>query len=256
MVAGPVVGGLLVGAGLGGVGLAVDSATFAVSAILLIGLTDRHISKDGRPRLMTAVREGWTAITNRPWLVMLMSASALFELLALSAVFSLGPAVVEQSLGGAEVWGMLVTSFGCGGIIGGLLATRLSPARPVVWCAVLLAVLSAQPLFLATGQPAVVIAVLQFLAGMALSVYAAIASSTTQRMVPGHLQSRVASFGTLATTSLLPVGYAIIGAMTAIVGLIETMWAVGSLSITLCLAPLLSSGVRGVRRDSAPQEDS
>jgi predicted MFS family arabinose efflux permease len=255
MVVGPVLGGLLVGSGLAGAGLAMDSATFLASALLLSGLPERRAAPRPRQPIRTDLREGWHVLLGQRWLVMVMIAAALFELLALSAVFSLGPVLADQSLGGAPVWGVLVTAFGLGGIAGGLLATRLSPRRPAVWCAVLLAVLSGQPLVLASGLPVVLIGVLQFGAGVALSCYGAVVGATTQRTIPRAAMSRLSSFDQLATTSLLPLGYVVVGALAGLTSVRLAMWAVALLSGTICLTTLASPGVRSLHRGKEPTDD-
>ncbi|MCX5042162.1 MFS transporter [Aldersonia sp. NBC_00410] len=246
MVAGPIMGGLLVGTGLGALGLAIDAATFAVSAFFLARLPRLRRQPTTRRSVFTDLREGWANLTRRRWLLILFVISALFELLSLSAVFSLGPGLAEESLGGPKAWGVLVTAFGLGGILGGVLATRMAPHRPAVWCAVLLGALSAQPLFLASGLPVVAISMLQFCAGASLTVYAVLSSTLVQRAVPRAVLSRIASFELLATTSLLPVGYLLTGGIAAVVGVAAAMQVVGVFTAVVCLLALASPDLRNL----------
>ncbi|MCZ4610020.1 MFS transporter [Streptomyces sp. Lzd4kr] len=244
MIIGPVLGGLLVGTGLAGTGLIVDSATFLISAVLLTRLPPSKQSCRPRQSILLELRAGWEHLLARRILLLVIVASSLFELLALAAVFSLGPVLANQALGGAHVWGLLVTAFGIGAVSGGLVTVKLSPRRPGVWCAVLLAILSAQPLFLSSGLPIELIAVLQLLTGMSLTAFGAISGATTQRLVPRHALSRVAAFDSLATTGLLPLGYLLVGGLAGLAGIIPAMRIVSVLSIAICLAILASPSVR------------
>lgn len=249
MILGPVVGGILTAAGLAGVGLAFDSLSFLISAVLLVGIRrPERVEPPSRQSLVADFLQGWWALLGQRWLLMVIMASSVFELLSLASVFSLGPALADQSLGGAEVWGVLVATFGVGGVVGGLVAGRIAASRPIVLCAVLLAVLSAQPLNLASGLPVPAIGVLQFCAGASLTIYLALSGSTLQRMVPREVLSRVSSFQMLTTTSLLPVGYLIAGGLSGLVGVPAAMRILAGVAVISCLAIVLSPSVRSVRR--------
>ena len=249
MVVGPVIGGTLAAANLASLGLTFDSLTFLVSASLLIRISLRQKAIPAREKSVVAsFIEGWQALLGQRWLLMIILASSVFELLSLSAVFSLGPSLANQVLGGAEVWGVLVAVFGIGGIIGGLIAPKVPAARPIVLSAVLLAILSAQPLILASGLPVVVIGALQFCAGASLTIYLAISGSTVQRIIPREVLSRVSSFQMLATTSLLPVGYFAAGGLAKLVGVPGAMRIVAAIAIVTCLAIIMSPSVRNIQR--------
>ncbi|MEV3985335.1 MFS transporter [Nonomuraea sp. NPDC049758] len=251
MVLGPVLGGLFVQAGLAALGLGVDAFTFLLSALLLRGLPEMPRTSRPRRRFIADLVEGWQVIAARGWLLMLIVTSSLFHLISLSAVFSLGPAWADQALGGAQAWGTLVTAFGVGGIVGGFAAIRFAPTRPGVVCILLLTVLSAQPLFLSSGAPLAVIAFLQLLAGLSLSLYASTFTTTYQRFTPDDAVSRVSAFDSLASTALLPLGYLLVGWLADLMGIAAAMRVVAAVGILVCLAGLLSKSLRALRHGSA-----
>ena len=49
-----------------------------------------------------------------------------------SAFFILGAVIANDKLGGAAAWGLILTGGAIGGLLGGLLALRLRPKRPLV----------------------------------------------------------------------------------------------------------------------------
>ena len=71
---------------------------------------------------------------------------------------ALGPVVAERSLGGAAAWGSVLAALGVGAVIGGLVAVRARPRRPLL-AAALTFVLFFSPLAaLAAGAPVAVVA--------------------------------------------------------------------------------------------------
>ena len=69
----------------------------------------------------------------------------------------LGPIVAAEELGGAAAWGVILTGGAIGGLLGGVLALRLTPSRPVP-LAIVAWSLGSLPLLALVPLPAFVIA--------------------------------------------------------------------------------------------------
>ena len=67
-IAGPIAAGVLVATVGAGWALAVDAATFAVSAALLAGIRLPRQAAAPRRSFLADLREGWTAFRSRTWL--------------------------------------------------------------------------------------------------------------------------------------------------------------------------------------------
>ena len=113
-----------------GVVYAIDSLSFAISAIFLAGL--RLKPREPSPRqhfladLFDGAREAWSHI----WLRVGFLAAAVANV-GIGIMFVLGPLIAADELGGATAWGIILTGGAVGGLLGGLLALRFRPRRPV-----------------------------------------------------------------------------------------------------------------------------
>jgi MFS family permease len=103
-VAGPALAGLLVATLGAGWALAVDAATFAVSAAFLAALRVPAGDAAAPGSLRRDLAEGWRAFRTRRWLLVANVHAALMNMLVLAPFFVLGPAVALRSLGGAGDW--------------------------------------------------------------------------------------------------------------------------------------------------------
>jgi MFS family permease len=249
MVFGPILGGFLVAAGNSAIGLVIDATTFLFSAVILFGI--RTAAKAGESHGLSSVlhelREGWKALLSQRWLLVIILASGAFHLLALSAVFALGPAYSEHHLNGPSGWGILVAAFGAGGIMGGLISTRFRTTHPGIATLISLIALSSQPFVLASGLPYVVILGWQFLNGIALAFFSVIYGTAMQRFVPRETLGRVGSFDEILTTALMPLGYLLLGLIATVIGPEIAMRLASTAAMLCCALLLLAPSIRNMR---------
>jgi MFS family permease len=237
-VLGPALGGILVVAASPGVALAADAVTFLVCAFLLSRIRIAARDRGDRPGFLSELREGWREFTARTWLW----ASVLFFGLGnfmFAGWMVLGPVIAKSDLGGAGPWAAILTSFGVGAVLGSLTAIRLRPRRPLVACVVAAIPLSLQTLSLALGAPAWVVGVAAFLAGIGLSIHITLWFTVFQREIPERVQSRVASYDTLGSFVLIPIGVAVVGPVSDAIGVTTTLW-VAVVCMWLCWAAILA----------------
>jgi hypothetical protein len=222
-VLGPALGGALVVAGSPGVALAVDAVTFFVCAELL-----RRIRVAGRARgegagFVAELREGWQEFTSRTWLwasVVLFGLGNFF----FAGWIVLGPLVANEELGGAGPWSVILTGGGVGAVIGGVLAMRVRPSRPLVACVLAAVPISLQSVALALVAPVWVIAAASFLGGLGIAVHLTLWFTLFQQNVAEHAQSRVSAYDTLGSFVLMPIGMAVVGPTAAVIGVAATLW--------------------------------
>ena len=191
-IAGPVIAGVLVATAGPGWALAVDAATFGISALFLVA------ARPSRPvppahSFVADLREGWDDFRSRTWLWTTVTAASLGNLF-FAAYFVLGPLVADRELGGAAAWGVIVSGFGVGLLVGGLIVLRIDPQRPV-FVATLSVLLYGLPLAsLGLAVPASSRPALASVAGAGLMVANNLWETTTQRHVPPERLSRVDSY--------------------------------------------------------------
>jgi MFS family permease len=231
-VLGPAVGGAIVVAGSPGVALAVDAVSFLACAELLRRIRVAPPGVTATPGFVAELREGWREFTSRTWL---WASVVFFGIgnLAFAGWIVLGPAIADERLGGAGPWATILTAGGVGAVVGGVLAIRIRPRRPLVACVLAAILISLQTLALAVGAPTWVIAVAAFVGGLGIAVHLTLWFTVFQRQVPERAQSRVASYDTLGSFVLMPLGMALIGPLADMIGLTETLW--------ICLAVMWTS---------------
>lgn len=256
---GPLLAGIFVAMNLSIIAIGIDAVSFVVSAFLIWTTRPRSLAEQVSGSVLGQFAEGFKALLARRWLLWMIVAGVVLHLTALPAVYALGPVWAESNLGGGAGWGVLVSAFGVGGVLGGLVATRFRAKRPAIWFFVGLIVVAAQPINLASGAPFWLIAVLQGVAGFALAVLGTMEDLSAQRGIPGGLLARVGSFAVFASTIATPVGYALVGGMSAWVGAATTMYVMGGVCVVVAALGTLLPSVRRfapVARSDQPSREA
>ena len=255
-VAGPTLAGILIAIGGPGDAIAVDAFTFALSAACLIALRpDRApavADAEEHDGFAARLRSGWREVRRRPWLASGLGAMAAYHVFVLPAVWILGPALAESDLDGASSWAIIVAVFGLGTIAGNLLALRLSIRRPVLVAAVALVGAATQAVIIGSGLGTAGIAILEFPAGIAVSLFFTLWDTSIQEQVPPAAVSRVSSYDFAVSLGLMPLGMAVAGPIAAAAGLQTTLIAMSAVGIVAALAWLAVPDVRRVRRPGTP----
>jgi len=222
-VLGPAIGGIVVVLGSPGSALAIDAVSFFVCADILRRMRIAPRADSDSPGFFADLREGWQEFTSRTWL---WASVALFGLgnLAFAGWSVLGPAIADERLGGAGAWAVILTCSGIGAVTGGVVAIRVRPVRPMVACVLAATLISLQTLSLALGAPTPLIAAAAFLGGFGIAVHLTLWFTVFQQQIPERAQSRVASYDTLGSFVLIPVGTALVGPVAAAIGITETLW--------------------------------
>jgi MFS family permease len=253
-VAGPAIAGVLLAATGPGEAIAVDAATFAVSALCLALMhPNAQAAAADQPDaphegFAAQLREGWRAVRERPWLSWGLVAMGAYHVFVLPAVFVLGPTLAKEQLDGASSWAAIVACFGVGTVIGNAVVLRLSVSRPVLVAAGALVVASTQAAIIGSGLGTVGIAALELFAGVGVALFFTLWDFSVQDQVPPQTISRVSSYDFTVSMGLYPLGMALAGPVASALGLQETLLAMSGIGVVSALAWLAQPSVRAVRR--------
>jgi len=233
-----------------GIALAIDAVSFLFCADLLRRIRVAPRNPSGSHGFVHELREGWQEFTSRTWL---WASVLLFGVgnLAFAGWIVLGPAVADERLGGAGAWAVILTAGGVGAVIGGILAIRIRPRRPLVVCVLAATLISLQTLALALSAPTALIAAASFVGGIGIAVHLTLWFTVFQQQVPEHAQSRVASYDTLGSFILMPIGMALVGPLADAIGIVETLWIALVVMWASWGAILLLPSVWAIRRSAA-----
>ncbi|MER7166475.1 MFS transporter [Micromonospora sp. NPDC000207] len=252
------VAGLLVAA-LGGLTvLAIDAATFALSAAVVALLvpatlrpTEQASGGDGYWREFGA---GLRFLFTEPLLravVLLVLVTNFFDATKSSVLL---PLVAERELGGAAAFGLLVGVMGGGAVIGSLTFSAVGHRLPRRATFVTAFALAGAPPFwsLAAGFPLPVQAAVFGLAGLAAGAINPLIGAVKLERVPAHMRARVYGVIGAGAWAAIPLGALGAGLAGDHLGVTPTLVAVGVGYFLVVLTPLLGGPWRTLDR---PQPD-
>jgi MFS transporter len=232
--AGPALGGVLVALGSPGSALLVDAATFVIAAALLarIAIAPRDDTVVPEP-FFAELRQGWQEFRRQTWL---WTTIVFFGIgnMAGASLLVLGPVLAKRDYGGAGAWAAWVTATGIGSIVGGVLALRVRPRRPLLASVLYAIPYGFQTLAFGLGLPLPVLVTVGVFAGVTLALHLALWFTVFQREVPEASRSRVSSYDALGSFVLFPLGAAIAGPVAAVIGVHATLIVAGTITL-LCI---------------------
>lgn len=252
-VAGPALAGLLLAAWGAGTAMLFDAGTFALSVVFLLRLRPAVAAAeppdDEAPRgLLGGIREGWSEVRSRPWVMAGLGAIATYSAIVLPAVYVLGPVSVSAEHGGAGAWAAVVVAFGVGSVLGDVILLRWRPPRAMATAAVALLLASCQAAVYGSGLGIAVMCALQLVTAVGVTAFWTLWEVSLQEHVPSGRLSRVSSFDYFAATALMPVGTALAGPVAEAAGVRETLFAMSGLGVVAGLLLLAVPGVRALPR--------
>ncbi len=249
-IVGLVAGGIVVVAISAGWALIAAGVTFAVSGTLVAGLGRRvppEARGHGAGSVWTDLREGWDGFRSRTWLWVCVLQFSLIVMVWQASHLVLGPVVAKAELGGAGAWTKILTAEAFGLIVGGVVALRWRPRRPV-YAVVLLSFLAAPPyLLLGLSAPLGVVMVGSFGLGLSFELLTVIWQTTMQTQIPPESLSRVSSYDALGSLCLGPLGLVLAGPAADHVGPHLSLVVCGVVMLVASLAALLVPDLRNLR---------
>jgi MFS family permease len=242
---GPALAGVLLALGTPGWALAVDAATFAVSAYFLLRLQAPGARPDAKPAFGSELRDGWREFISRSWLWVAVLGAAFSNAVFFPAFQVLGPTVAKESLGGSSAWALIAAAFGTGALLGGVLALYLRPRRPLLVGEAGLMLFAAPVALLAIPSTVALIGLAALAGGTAISLGEVLYETTAAQHIPQESLSRVSAYDWFGSLALEPLGLALIGPLAAGIGISTALW--GAAAVMLACQVFIIS-VPSVRR--------
>jgi len=258
MILGTSLGGILVAAVGPGWGLAVDAASFAVSAGFFFRLPVPAHTQPAAERsgIVTELREGWSEFVSRTWVWVIVVAFGFLNASLAGSNGILGPVIADQSFGRAN-WGFILAAETVGGIVGGLIALRLRPRRLLlVGCACMGAEVLL-PLGLAFHAAVYLLAPAGFIIGICVEQFGVAWQMALQQEIPAEKLARVYSYDMVGSFVAIPVAQVVTGPLAAAMGVRSTLLVAAGITAVATLAMVAVRDVRAlqVRRHAPADED-
>ena len=240
---------LVLGVG-GAAAFALDAATFALSAVLLLRITPRDRGQDraAGTTVLQELREGFVALRERAWVWVIVLAFCVSLLLALAPFYVLGASVSEDLYGTDAVYGLANAAWGVGTVAGAVCGSRWRPQRPMLAGQLCCVPWPGCIAVFALGPPLPVLYVLMGVAGLGVGLFAVWWETALAQRIPPHLLSRISAWDYMGSLALLPLGYLLSGPVAELIGGPAVLLYGGLLGVVAMALSLLSEDVRTLPR--------
>jgi len=252
-------GGIILGAASAGflvsgfgatVALGIDAASFLISGVMIYSF--RHLSPAAEVTENTMIddlRHGWKVFTSFRWIVIIVMAFSFIVMCWAAAESVLGPIIALEHFDGPKSWSLVITAESAGLIVGALIAIKVKPKFPMRFLMLSSFTITFYIWSLAKPQSLALIALGAFMFGITLDLWGTLWSTALQKKVPRDSLSRVSSFDAMGSLLFRPVGLAIAGPMSTLIGIENFILILAGITVVAIVIPLLDPTVRNMTYD-------
>lgn len=265
-IVGPSIGAALVVAGGTSLTFALDGLSFFISALFVFPLLRGNVIETqsrekaaetlGKPKSMKEafnqgiidLREGFHVIMSVPWIWVTILIYGFVNMAEASPRAVAMPFLIKNNLGAdVSLLGIFGSTFSAGFIVGALLLGQFKRLHRRGLMAYLTTLTQGVLLlFFGFKFPIPVLIASMFVYGFSFSVFGLIWNNTLQEMVPHEMLGRVYSIDGLGSFVLMPIGFALAGWATDLIGA-PTIFLIGGFStIALALIGLSHPAIRSL----------
>ncbi|MFC8824416.1 MFS transporter [Streptomyces sp. NPDC057137] len=261
---GPALAGLLIALTGAGTVYAIDAGTFLLSALCLALIrlapadapTGTPAAADSAVRsggsLRRDLRQGWQEFRARTWMWAVILIWMGYGVLVFGPLVPLSSALIGSRLG-PDAYGLAVSFLGVGTVLGGLLALRLRPARPLAAGAAAMAVYTVLPLCVALDAGLPVLLAGHALGGGALAFWSVMWATSVQTHTPSAVLNRVSAYELAGSVSGIALGQMLAGPALALASPGRLLLVSAGTCLAGCVALFAIPAIRTLRR--APAAD-
>jgi MFS family permease len=248
-IAGPALGGTLVAVANVSLVFGINAGTFGFSALclLLLRLAPPAQGAQRPETTWRSLRTGWWEFRSRSWLWSVVAVWAVQGLLVFGPQLPLMASVIVKAHGSTG-YGTVEAALGAGAVVGGLLALRIRPSRPLAAGLLAMLLYSLPPLVAAAGGSVAVLAASTAAAGTGWSIWSVMWATSVQTHIPEQVLNRVSAYEVAGSVLSIPVGRALAGPAGEAVGEADLLVASSVIGLVSCLVLLFVPTVRGLKQ--------
>ncbi|MCW2767733.1 MAG: major facilitator superfamily 1 [Nocardioides sp.] len=248
-VVGPTVAGLLVVSVGAGWAVAVDGATYLVSAALLLRVKVPHPpARADRPSMVTELREGWSFFVGTTWLWVVVLSFCVLNALQSGGLNTLGPVLAKGTSIGEQGWGLILSAEAVGLLLTTVVLLRLELQRPLLWGMIGCSLFGVPMIVLGVHPHVVPVLIAAFLAGAGIEVFGLGWNLAMQENIPDEMLSRAYSYDALGSFIAIPVGQLAFGPLAGVFGMRDVLLVAGVAYVAIAFLTLASRSVRDLPR--------
>jgi MFS family permease len=259
LIAGPVLGGALVGWTGPAAAFWFDAASFAVSALALLAIpagaivSHRDESTEtetgiGLRRLRVEIAEAVRFIAGARWLLVTLACGTVANAVFAGGLDVLVPLVFSPHGSESAIrLGLFYALEGGGALLGALILTRVRVRRVADSLFGMLALMAVSLALVGVFGNTIGSLLLALSYGVGMHYFNSLYPALVQTTVPAQLISRVSSLEFLAFDGLTPIGILAMGPLAIALGAGSALVLTGLLVAVLCLATMLAPTIRPLR---------
>ncbi len=244
---GPALAGVLIVTVGPGYALAIDAASFGVSAIFLARL---HLPLHVRLPPQSFARDlldGWREFVARTWVWLTVASSSLGNMMG-AVWLVLAATWIKNGHGGAGAWTAILVVGAVGALLAGVTALRIRPQRPLLFASFLIVPNAAPIILLALELPWPTLVAAALVTGFGNMLFNTLWETTLQQHIPPASLSRVSAYDWFGSLLCQPLGLALAGVVAAGIGMSRTLWIAAAVDLLAVAALLAAPSVRRLQR--------
>ncbi|MGW8884602.1 MFS transporter [Streptomyces sp. NPDC055749] len=261
---GPALAGLLIVLTGAGTVYAIDAGTFLLSALCLALI---RLAPAGPPKetpagadssartgssLRRDLRQGWQEFRARTWMWAVILIWMVYGVLLFGPLVPLSSELIGDRLG-PNAFGLAVSFLGAGTVLGGLLALRLRPSRPLAAGTVAMTLYTVLPLCVALDAGLPVLLTGHVLGGGALAFWSVMWATSVQTHTPPAVLNRVSAYELAGSVSGIALGQILAGPALALASPERLLLVSAGACLAGCVALFATPAIRNLRR-AAPTD--
>ncbi|MFE5960639.1 MFS transporter [Streptomyces rubiginosohelvolus] len=245
---GPALAGVLVGFGSTGWVMVISAVAYGTSAVCLYVLQLGTVpAPPPGESLWRNLAVGWREFRARSWLWGVIVIWMFYAVLSWGPQLSVAAGVIVPEHG-ARSFGLINAALGAGTVVGGLLAIRYKPERPLAAGAVAMLAYPLYPLGIVLGLPVWVLAAAQVVVGAGIGVWGVMWATSVQTQVPGEMLNRIHAYEVAGSVGMYPIGSALAGPAVGAFGTDRVLLTGVVVSFLTATALLAARPIRTLRR--------
>lgn len=247
-IVGPALGAALVAAGGTSITFGLDALSFFFSAFCVLPLlrsslnqmqgqiaeamNKRKPAKEALKQGFTDLLAGFKLVIRIPWIWITILLFGFINILDAGPRAVAMPFLIKEDLGGdVELLGLFGSAASLGFVLGMIwLGQHVRLHRRGLLAYLSILVVGAVLLPFAFKLPVPILIAAMFIGGFSVSIFSLIWTHTLQEMVPGDMLGRVSSIDALGSFVLLPIGFALAGWATDLLGA-PTVFLIGGIGV-------------------------
>ena len=228
-----------------GWGIAVDAASFAVSALAFSRVQPSPAMPQERATVLADLLDGWSEFTRRRWVWIVVAQFAVVNAASSGVRGVLAPVVADQTFG-RQAYGWILTIFSLGLLAGSLLALKIRPRRTLLYGVSVILLLALPPLALAVSPTVVPVALAFFITALAYDQFGVAWDLSLQQNVSSDKLARVYSYDMVGSLAAVPIGQVLVGPLAQAFGTERTLLVCASAIVLATLLAISDPSVRGL----------